>query len=152
MKQAKWDYENDRQIIETGHKGFDSQTNLLTHGNILANTMAGRHIRSYNDIKHWKEGESYPPGHLQEWDIEYFDYFDIPKYIRKHVCSMLIDQPGWLYCFYHYNRKRKKVIHGWMLSDKQHNLMDYWVTGPTQKSWNVVYESIPYVANREEEK
>ena len=151
MKQAKWDYENDRQIIETGHKGFDEQTNLLTDGNILANTMAGRYIRGANNVAHWKKGESYPVGHLQEFDISYFDYFGIPKRIRTHVKSVLQDDSGWLCCLFHTNRNHKMVVHGWVLCSRDAELMDYWVTGPTYKSYNVVLEAIPYVTNKEEE-
>lgn len=154
MKKTDWDYEHDRMIIETGHKAFDAQTNLLADGNLLANTMSGSHIRAWNDTSHWKEGEKNDPGHLFAFDMDWrFNYF-LPRYKRIYtqIKDLAMDNPVWVYIFYHHNRKGKPVIHGVVVSDgKTHNHLRTFVTGPTYKSYNVVYAAREYVCNMQEE-
>ena len=39
------------QVIDTGFKRFDKETNCISYGNIIANTIYGNYIRQYNEVK-----------------------------------------------------------------------------------------------------
>lgn len=65
-----WSKNGMKMIINTGFKTFDKQTNCITRGNVIANTMSGWHIRGYNETEcnglHFKKGE------LQEKDLSVY--------------------------------------------------------------------------------
>jgi len=131
----------DKMTIDTGHKTFDKQTNLLSDGNLIANTQIGHGIRAYNDTLSHVER---PPGFLQAWDLDAFP--DLPKVIRGEIRAFLHKRRGRLYQFHHTTRGRRHV-HGYVLADYEHRHIKTWITGPTYKSRQVVETAREYVTN-----
>lgn len=127
--------------IETGHKTFDRQTNLISFGNIVSNTQYSKWIRPYNETKCY--GQERPKGYLQDWDLDYFE--NLPNYVRNYIKETAIDDPVILYEFRSYNNNTK-IIHGYVVTNKDHELLNYFVTGPTYKSYDVIKKCIKYVS------
>ena len=50
MREKEW-VNGNKMKIETGHKTFDRQTNIISTGNIIANTLWGFFIRPYTSRK-----------------------------------------------------------------------------------------------------
>ena len=143
MKKAIWATPN-KMLIKTGHKTFDRQTDVITHGNVFANTMIGLHIRPYCEVYN-AVGKVRPPGHLQDYDLTTFRRLGTPSRIIKYVKDQAVTDPLWLYVFFHHNGSNM-VIHGYVVTDKKHNLLKTFVTGPTYKSYCVINECVHYVA------
>lgn len=142
MKGKEWDTPN-KMHIETGHATFDRQTNIISHGNIIANTMLGWHIRAWTDTTHWQEGKQHQPGYLQNFDLDAF--VRLPGHVRDYMRRALHSQAGWLYQFYSFSGNRE-TVHGYVLTANDHTLIKAFYTGPTYKSWHVIDGVLPYVA------
>jgi len=133
--------------LKSGHKTFDQQTNVISRGNIIAETMFGQHIRPRNEVLD-AIGQSRKPGELQNFDLGYFR--NLPRPLYHYIKDNFIEHGGWLYEFFHFNGSQK-VIHGYILTDGSHNLLKMYRTGPTHKSWWVLQEAAKYVSNYDEE-
>jgi len=144
MKKIEWRNEN-KMLIQTGHKTFDAQTNLLGEGNIYANTMIGTHIRAYTDTE--CNGLTSPPGHLRSFDLTpWRGTRRIPRQVLDRVKKETENTDIWLYQFFH-SKGRKKISHGFVLAAKDHTHIATFVTGPTYKSEWVMMEARKYVCN-----
>jgi len=139
LKQIEWKNPN-KMEISTGHKTFDRQTNILSPGNIIANTLTGLHIRAYND----DGGRNLRPGELQDYDLRLF--YALPYRAREIIREHLRNRSGWLYELYSYCNERRRIIHGYILTDYVHNLIRTFITGPTSKSRLVIEGTLPYLA------
>ena len=70
------------QVVDTGFKRFDKQTNCISKGNVIANTMFGCYIRPYNEVNNYgyvgKAGEflKYDEIYLPEFFSDSFDCFE----------------------------------------------------------------------------
>lgn len=151
MKKHEWD-SPDKMRMESGHAVFDRQTNIISTGNIIANTQFGWHIRSW-----WDEGEGlvdYPenkrePGHLFAFDMRQFNGLPTAIYNSVREFAKSSRRGLWLYEFRHFTGpswRPRKVVHGYVLTRYNHRLIRYWITGPTYKSCLVISECIQYVA------
>lgn len=140
MKRIKW-VNGNKMAIDTGHRTFDSQTNIISTGNLIANTVLGAHIRPYNETR-IMNGEHREPGYLQRWDLENFS--NLPLHVRLIVQAYGADNGTYLYRFHHFNN-RKKIIHGYILTSDDHRFLYRSVTGPTYKSWDIMREVQQYV-------
>lgn len=66
----QWTRNGMRQVIESPHKTFNKQTNLIdNNGNMIASTQCSKYIRAYNDTE--CNGFSFAKGHLQNVDIKH---------------------------------------------------------------------------------
>ena len=72
MEKITWKTPHKMEIC-TGHKTFDKQTNIISTGNIIANTMYGQFVRSRYRLE--CNGRTNPEGHLQEFDLNGFSSF-----------------------------------------------------------------------------
>jgi hypothetical protein len=151
MKKIKFDESGNWMVgFESGHKTFDRQTNVIGQANMVANTMIGMYIRAYNDTYHWMPGEKNEPGHLQNYDLSRFetrrdDKDRIPKEMWEDARIIGMDVGLAAYIFYHHAYKGKgcwrrlvRVVHGFMLTDRDNNPLRIYVTGPTYKSERVM--------------
>jgi len=99
MKARVYDNPN-KMHIETGCKTFDTQTNYIDCGNVIANTEFGWHVRGW-----WDEGEglvNYPenkrePGRLFLFDIKYFD--NLPAGIYDHIKQFAMERRDGMHGF-----------------------------------------------------
>jgi hypothetical protein len=158
VKKKVFDKTGNWMKINTGHKTFDRQTNIISNGNVIANTMTGLHIRSWDTTRLSHIDEERPLGHLFNFDIKPFDEYGALQRVyfrgtwwrvRDIIRELLENESGWLYAFHHYNGamiKRNRVNHGLILTHYNHVLWKTWVIGPTYKSWNVINECAKYVS------
>jgi hypothetical protein len=149
MKQIVW-RNDDQMVFESGHKTFDAQTNLIGTGNIIANTLYGRHIRPFTETE--CNGFTRPEGHLQDFDLGWFT--NIPLPVRRYIEDHLFDESGWLYSLHHYTgsgfwKPAKKIVHGWVLTTSDYKLRALFYTGPTYKSDLVVDEAALYLGDKD---
>lgn len=145
MKNKEWSKDGNKMLINTSHKTFDKQTNCIATGNVIANTQVSFYIRAYNTPT-TPMGQPAEPGAMQKWDL---DGFKLPPYVRGSVAIHAVDKKVILYRFRHFS-KNKEVIHGWVVTDENYNLLYKCVIGPTYKSWNIVEECIKYITNETE--
>lgn len=72
MKKAVFNKRGTRQLIDTGWKTFDRQTNCISTGNVIANTQLSLYIRPYHETE--CNGYTFKPGELLEADLKSFRY------------------------------------------------------------------------------
>lgn len=105
-----WSKNGMKMIINSDFKEFNKQTNCITSGNVIANTLYGNYIRTWNTTE--CNGLTFPEGHLFEYDLKFFNISsEIKNYIKslnKMVC---------LYEVFIY-RNGKKDILGWLIEDE----------------------------------
>ena len=81
MKAKKYSKNGKRQIVDTGWKEFDRQTNYITTGNAICSTQLSAYIRP------WSETEcndiSFKPGELLEYDLRPFLADGLPDDIKE---------------------------------------------------------------------
>jgi hypothetical protein len=140
MKAIEWATPN-KMKIDTGHKSFDRQTNVLMAGNIIANTQFGWHIRPYSETE--CNGYTFEPGHLRRVDLGYFTH--LPHHVRQAVIELTATEAVWLYQFYHYSGKRR-IVHGYLITAKDHTLLKTIVTGDRYRSAKILAAVTPYVS------
>lgn len=143
LKQIMWRNGN-KMEISTGHVTFDRQTNVISTGNIIAKTQFGFYIRPFCEIE--CNGRGWPEGYLQMCDIKYFDM--LPRQVLEAIdrfgqCNATI-----LYRFSHLGPGKKRIVHGYIFTDKHYNLLMKFYTGPTHLSHQVIEGVLPYVVNQ----
>jgi len=144
MLKPVWRKDGMKQIINTGHKTFDRQLVCASTGNVIGGGQYSNYIRPYTETE--CNGFTRPPGHLQNFDLQHFSLSDR---LRSLVKKYTQDKSRILYKFYHYNGDTE-ITHGYVLTegyDENYKLVDYWVTGPTYKSWLVIEGVLPYITN-----
>lgn len=144
MKAIKW-LNGNKMLFESQHKTFNRQTDIISTGNILANTQRGSFIRAFTEIE--CNGSKFPKGHLREFDFDGF--FLLPTYIKKEVERLTETQTGILYEFFYYSNN-KKVVLGYVFTDKEHNLVKNWNVSGSFKAESALNECIKYVSNTEQ--
>ena len=106
-----WSKNGMKMIIHTDFKEFNRQTNCISRGNVIANTMWGSYIRPYNETVN-PVGEKVAPGHLQNFDLQYFkisnELRELIKNQEKSVC---------LYEFFIYKGEYKDIIGHLVIKD-----------------------------------
>lgn len=145
MKKIKWENPN-KMVMESGHKTFDQQTNYIGTGNVFANTQTSLYIRGYNETE--CNGFTFPKGELQKTDLK--GWYELPQRVHRAIREYAVDESVILYKFFHKNSKGELVVHGYVLTSKKHELIDYIVVGPTYKSWDVINECLKYITVQEQ--
>lgn len=154
MQQAKeWTKDGMKQIVNTGCKEFDNYIIAISTGNVIGGGQFSLYVRPFNETE--CNGFTWEKGHLRNFDLKSFS--NLPNRVRKYVESVTQDESIILYKFYHYNRNYSRryrgwgnnhaefIIHGYVVTDREHKLMQYFVTGPTYKSEQVIMGVIPYI-------
>lgn len=146
MKKIEWG-SPDKMKIETLHKGFNEQTNIISTGNIVANTIIGARIRSWYD-KGSYEKEPKKEGQLFKFDIESFLPlpFHISNYLEKVAKDKQYEQGFWLYHIFN-QTKTGRVTHGYIVTLSDHTLLRTFVTTVGYKSANVIEVCSKYLSN-----
>lgn len=117
-KDRIWPEDKMKQIINSGYKAFDKQTNFLGDGNVIANTQYSNYIRPYGEVE--CNGATFQPGHLLKFDIQHFKR--IPDAIISAIMDANRENSYILYEFFVNPKKgeRREVI-GYVLTDYQNN-------------------------------
>jgi hypothetical protein len=156
MKQIEWMH-SDKMLLESGHKTFNRQTNLITYGNVIANTMYGRFIRPFTETE--CNGYTREPGHLQKFDLDWYTLIGrqpaVPKTVYKMVRELAQQNQIILYQFHHWTTRRGrsfKIVHGYVITSPDKKLLWYWPCGPTYKSEQVLLEAIKYITESEDDR
>jgi hypothetical protein len=116
--------------LDTGFKAFDKQTNAISDGNIMANTMFGQYVRPRNlpDSKGVAGG-------LYAFDIEAFRrrFGDVSQWIEKTLDNLPAceTQKVAVYVFFTHSGKTRNTI-GAIVVDADRNLITR-STGKTAK-------------------
>jgi hypothetical protein len=140
---ARWDKGGNRQVIRTGCRPFDTQISALGQGNVLGSTITGLYIRPYEEVA--CNGYSFPPGHLQAFDLKVFQ--PLPPQVDRAVRARTRTRSGILYKLFHTGTHQ--VVHGYVWSDYDYNMMNMWVTGRHSRSRDVLTACLPYLVNIE---
>lgn len=122
MKKPIYNSTGTKQIVNTGWKLFDRQTNCITKGNVYANTQYSGCIRP------WKEtecnGRTNPEGHLTNFDIEPFRKFRIPTEILNKLLDHDREKGLILYMFFTINGYGRIEPFYWALTDYDYKLVE----------------------------
>ena len=145
MKETKWVNPN-KMKFESGHKTFDNQTNLITTGNINANTVMGKFIRPATEIECF--GRTSAVGYLRDHDLQSFSHLNTPPNVMNRILELTETETRILYAFFHYDKRYKPILHGLVITDSSYRYITHWVTGRTYKSALVVNEAMQYVCNK----
>ena len=105
-----WSKSGNKMIINSNFKEFNKQTNLITSGNVIANTMWGLYIRPYNETE--CNGLTFKEGELFQQDLK---HFNITRAMREYIKSL--NRKIVLYEIFIYRGQRKDII-GWLIEDK----------------------------------
>ena len=137
-----------RVAIRTGHSQFDAQCDIVSTGNVTANTQYSGFIRAVSETE--CNGMTFVPGHLFEYDMKGFRD-SIPPDLEKWI--WFLNQTVILYEFRHWSRKHgtsRKQVHGYVVTDADHNLLKIVVVGKQRnKSLQVLTSVLPYIAERD---
>jgi len=136
MRKIEWENPN-KMKINTGHKTFDKQTNIISTGNIVANTLNGACIRAYTDNHNGFEDR--PLGYLQNWDLTKNFNENIPTCMRDHVSMADRESKHILYKVRHFNRDRE-IIHGYILTKGRDNDYEHVKTYCSRAGYDSSYE------------
>lgn len=159
LKRIEWENPN-KMKIDTGHKTFDAQTDLISDGNIIAGTMVGFYVRPYEETKCY--GDPHPKGHLREFDLDGFKTRMgkqlIPNHVLRFIRTVSMIRGVAVYVFFHWYESSwggtRRMIHGVIVTTNDYEdplLLKKFVTGPTHKSWQIMDAVRPYVARLPEE-
>ena len=143
MKKAIYNNTGTKQIVETGFKTFDRQTNCITRGNAYCNTQFSGLIRPYNETH--CNGKEFPKGELMSYDLRTFGAFRMPQSIKELIEDQERQTGVFLYLFF-IRRKRIEPL-CWVLTDYNYNLLDKAVFNWTRKRENAMNEIIKYITN-----
>ena len=105
-----WSKNGNKMIINCDFKEFNKQTNLITSGNVIANTMWGLYIRPYKETK--CNGLTFKEGELFESDLK---HFSISRAMKEYIKSL--NRQVILYEIFIYRNGEKDII-GWLIEDK----------------------------------
>jgi len=158
MKEKIW-VNPDKMLFKSAHKTFNRQTNIISTGNIIANTQVGLVVAAYHTTT--RNGRYWEPGYLQRRDLGMFS--NIPSLVRSAIRTYAQDEDIFLHEFFHYSTKchkwpgyipsyvTEKVIHGYVITRRNRRIW-HLVIGPTWKSHSVIMEAIKYITEDNDEK
>ena len=106
------------QVIDSGFKEFDRQTNIITYGNVIANTQTSSHIRPWGETNNY--GYIMEPGEGTKFDMIHF-----PNLHDKKMLDIIYDvnrrQSVILYKFFITDKYVGQDVIGYVLTDYDHH-------------------------------
>ena len=124
MKEKIWRKDGNKQIINSGWKLFDKQTNVITTGNAICNTQISFYIRPYNECE-CNGKNDYAKGSLMGYDLRTFQRFQIPRRIEDALRNKNRKESWVLYMFF--TRDKEGIVRPfcWVITDYHDKLIDY---------------------------
>lgn len=132
------------QVVKTGHKTFDKQTNMITTGNVIANTQLSGFIRKHSEVE--CNGYDFKEGELRKSDLKDFRKFDGFQMVKDYLDKSLKDEQVILYAFAHRSSKDRIIVHGYVITTSDYVYINDFVVGPTSKSYDIVQEMKKYIS------
>ena len=134
MKEYKWSEDGMKQIITSGWKEFDRQTNFIGTGNVEANTQFSSYIRP------WKKTECNgfvnPEGHLMDFDLKQFSNQRIPRDIENVLRNKEREESVILYMFFVLSKEKHVEPFCWVVTNDRHRLIAYRVTAGYRQNYS----------------
>lgn len=121
MRKHVYNPSGTRQLINSGWKLFDEQTNLITTGNVSSNTQQSSYIRPWTETE--CNGRTNPEGHLTNFDLHPFRKYGIPPVIDEIVSNKGRKEPVILYMFHVWSKDQRVLPFCWVVTDKNHKLV-----------------------------
>lgn len=147
MRQHVYNPSGTRQLINSGWKLFDNQTNLITTGNASTNTQLSSCIRPWTETE--CNGRTNPEGRLTNFDLHPFRKYRIPPVIEKSVSDKGRKDPVILYMFYVWSKDQRVLPFCWVITDTNHKLLKYAIVTrrgeQIAKRINATDEAISYI-------
>lgn len=148
MKEHQYNKRGTKQIINSGWKLFDRQTNLITSGNCYCSTQYSGYIRPWREKE--CNGRVNPEGHLMKFDMDPFDRHAIPQRIREILVDKERKDSVILYMFFVTNKEKHIQPFGWVVTSREKKLIaKQIVRRPGQqhlKRIKALDEAIQYIA------
>lgn len=106
--------------INTLCKTFNKQAVYISHHQVLSPTQYSSFIRPNNAVSEYR---SVKHGELQNFDISCF-HMEIPSFLKKMISDETDkrNESVLLYSFFHWN-KGKRIVHGFVLADRNNHLI-----------------------------
>lgn len=98
MKEKVYNKSGTKQLIDSGWRLFDKQTNCITTGNAYCNTQFSSFIRPFSKTE--CNGIQNPQGHLLYFDLGPFRKFQIPTLIKDILTDESRKESVILYMFF----------------------------------------------------
>ena len=152
MKKAKFNKKGTKQLIDTGWKTFDRQTNCISTGNVIANTQLSLYIRPYRETE--CNGLSFKPGELLEADLKAFGYRppdDVMDILRdkRRGKSVILYMFSTSEVVGNIVGRRMRVPFLWVVTDHHHRLIGcsyvYRCGAQMRKRYDAAYEILKYI-------
>ena len=147
MKQHVYNPTGTKQLINSGWKLFDEQTNLITTGNVSSNTQQSSYIRPWTETE--CNGRTNPEGHLTNFDLQPFRKYRIPTVIDKIVSDKNRKEPVILYMFHVWSKDQHVLPFCWVVTDTNHKLLKHFIVTRRgehiEKRINAAHEAISYI-------
>lgn len=148
MKKAIYN-KRGNQVVDTGWKEFDRQTNCIATGNVYANTQVSSFIRPWSETA--CNGHSFLEGHLMKYDMKQFDGYRIPTDIREILTDHNRQDSVILYMFFVINKEGHVEPFSWIVTDRNYKLIARHVTCGYRQSYTkrllASKEIISYICN-----
>lgn len=156
MKKIEWTKTGNMRI-ETGHKAFDQQTNLITTGNIISTTQEASYVRGELDVVSPWDYTVHARSEFRDYDLDAWS--DLPAHVKAYIRERTNDtkESVWVSEFFHYlvrhvqgglypHINKVRIVDGYVITTHDHQLLRTYVTGPTYKSAWVIDGVLPYIA------
>ena len=128
MKTAKFNEKGTRQLVNSGWKTFDGQTNYLGTGNVWASTQYSSYIRAYSDVKNGAHIGK--PGDFLKYDLHAFQTQMIPDSMMDLMKNTERKDSYILYEFFTLTKDGRREVFGHILTDKDYKLLSKQVYCP----------------------
>ncbi len=149
MKKSIYNKTGTRQLIDSGFKEFDRQTNCISTGNCLFNTQVSSFIRPWSLRE--CNGYTFPEGQLMNYDLKQFHRFAIPEWIERVIRNKDRTDNVILYMFHTTSRDGYVRPFGWVLTTRGHDLIDSCVVRERNQRYCkrrfALDEAIKYITN-----
>lgn len=147
MKKRVWNKTGTRQLIDSGWKEFDRQTNCITRGNAFCSTQYSCCVRPWDEVE--CNGMTFKLGELMNADLKAFSRLQMPHSIREILTDRNRCDKVWAYVFFTMNKSKNIEPFGWVVTNYNHSLLaDCVVCGRGRnfkKRWNALNECIAYI-------
>lgn len=148
MKEIVWD-NDDKMHIETGNKGFDKACKCLFKGNAITDTQSSNYVRPKSEVE--CNGMVFAEGDLRKFDLHHGICNGMPQRYKDSILKSTETEPAILYKIFHY-RGKTQIVHGWILTKTNNDLIGYYCTDHRIKTSMVMDEVVQYLSNPASEK
>lgn len=143
MKKIEW-RDGNHMKIETGHKTFDRQADLVTTGNVVGHVQYSGYVRAATELE--CNRMKFEKGHLRAFDLQWWiKTLQIPTHVLEYVMEATEEKSVILYEFHHHKQPHGRVTHGYAVTTPDHYLLARFVTGRGKKSLGVMQTVLPYI-------